>query len=56
MKKYEQPQFTITKFEIEDIITISSADINGGDTSFPGSWVNTDIDGESTNFIDTWQR
>jgi len=56
MKNYIQPQLEIAKFEIEDIITISSANIDGGNTSFPGSWVNTDIDGESTRFMDTWQQ
>ena len=55
MKKYEQPQLTIAKFKIEDIITTSSADIDGGNTRFPSSWINTDIDGESTNLLERWQ-
>lgn len=54
MKKYEKPEITIIKFEIEDVIASSFADIDGGSTNFPGSWLNTDVDGGSTNFPEAW--
>ena len=54
MKKYEKPEITIIKFEVEDVIAASSPTIDGGSTSFPGSWLNTDVDGGSTNFLEEW--
>lgn len=30
-REYETPQMEITSFEVEDIITTSSGEINGGD-------------------------
>ena len=54
MKRYEKPEITIIKFEVEDVIAASSPSIDGGSTSFPGSWLNTDVDGGSTNFLEEW--
>ena len=40
MKIYNKPELEITKFEVEDIITVSStdADIDGGSAAFPEGW------------------
>lgn len=54
MKKYEHPQIKSVKFDVEDILTSSSADIDGGRVSFLNSWTQADIDGKSTEFKDTW--
>ena len=50
MKKYEHPRLVIVRFDLEDIITVSSADIDGGNVEFPGRWMVND--GEGTEF--TW--
>ena len=54
MKKYEQPSMSILFFKIEDVITSSTADVDGGNTNFPSSWLTINIDGTSTNFLSSW--
>ena len=54
MKKYEQPSMSILFFKIEDVITSSTADVDGGNTNFPSSWLTTNVDGKSTNFLNSW--
>lgn len=54
MKKYEKPEISIKKFTVEDILSMSSANIDGGSAEFPGSWINTSIDGGNTEFIEEW--
>lgn len=48
MKIYEKPKIQIIKFEIEDILTISSADIDGKGVEFKDSWIND----ETTAVVD----
>ncbi len=39
MNIYKKPKIQILKFEVEDILTISSADIDGKDIGFKDSWI-----------------
>lgn len=50
MKRYEHPTIKIAKFDVEDIITLSNIDIDGGTAAFPGEWIDIDIDGQVANF------
>ena len=52
MNIYKKPELKITLIEVQDVITSSTADIDGGNTSYPDSWLS--VDGASTEYPDSW--
>jgi len=56
MKSYTKPEITIKKFQRENVITTSSADIDGGNAGFLDSWIKTDVDSGNVAFRDSWEQ
>ena len=56
MKKYEKPEIKTVKFEVKDVIAASGffAKFDGFGVSFPGSWIDTTVDGGTANFHEDW--
>ena len=60
MKKYIEPQFTMTKFHCEDILTTSSAPVTPDNQgNFKSSWIESLFSGDisgSGEFKQTWKQ